>query len=168
MMPNLVGKSDQKGFTLVEVIVTIIATAILGVIFINFMGTAMSKSVRAVEIVQGEASAEAVLERIIADYVLKMNQNNATALVLIKTDIDNKSVYGNNVTAVYIIFDSGGNEAADTAGLNRTLKVTVAAAGRCNGIRLYPSGTQQLFCDIQGQFRPSNLRRRLGQFGFTI
>jgi len=129
MMPNLVGKSDQKGFTLVEVIATIIATAILGVIFINFMGTAMSKSVRSVELVQGEASAEAVLERIIADYVLKMNQNNATALGLIKTDIDNKSVYGNNVTAVYIIFDSGGNEAADTAGLNRTLKVTVAAAG---------------------------------------
>jgi prepilin-type N-terminal cleavage/methylation domain-containing protein len=128
MMPNLVGKSDQKGFTLVEVIVTIIATAILGVIFINFMGTAMSKSVRSVEMVQGEASAEAVLERIIADYVLKMNQNNATALGLIKTDIDNKT-YGNNVTAVYIIFDSGGNEAADTAGLNRTLKVTVGAAG---------------------------------------
>jgi prepilin-type N-terminal cleavage/methylation domain-containing protein len=128
MIPNLVGKSDQKGFTLVEVIATIIATAILGVIFINFMGTAMSKSVRSVEMVQGEASAEAVLERIIADYVLKMNQNNATALGLIKTDIDNK-IYGDNVTAVYIIFDSGGNEAADTAGLNRTLKVTVAAAG---------------------------------------
>lgn len=128
MMPYLTGKSDQTGFTLVEVIVTIIATAILGVIFINFMGTAMSKSVRSVEMVQGEASAEATLERIIADYVQKMNQDNATALGLIKTDIDNKT-YGDNVTAVYIIFDSGGNEAADTAGLNRTLKVTVAAAG---------------------------------------
>jgi prepilin-type N-terminal cleavage/methylation domain-containing protein len=128
MMPNLVGKSDQKGFTLIEVIVTIIATAILGVIFINFMGTAMSKSALSIEMVQGEASAEATLERIIADYVQKMNQDNATALGLIKTDIDNKT-YGDNVTAVYIIFDSGGNEAADTAGLNRTLKVTVAAAG---------------------------------------
>jgi prepilin-type N-terminal cleavage/methylation domain-containing protein len=129
MMPNLVGKSDQKGFTLIEVIVTIIAAAIVGVIFINFMGTAMSKSVRSVEMVQGEASAEALLERIIADYVLKMNQNNATALGLIKTDIDNKTVYGDNVTATYIIFDSSGNETADTAGSNRTLKVRVAAAG---------------------------------------
>ena len=106
MMSNLIGKSDQRGFTLVEVIVTIIATAILGVIFINFMGTAMSKSVRSVEMVQGEASAEATLERIIADYVQKMNQNNDTALGLIKTDIDNKTVYGDNVTATYIIFDS--------------------------------------------------------------
>jgi prepilin-type N-terminal cleavage/methylation domain-containing protein len=127
-MSYLTEESNQRGFTLIEVIVTIMATAILGVIFINFMGTAMSKSVRSVEMVQGEASAEAVLESIIADYVLKMNQNNATALGLIKTDIDNKT-YGDNVTATYIIFDSGGIEAADTAGLNRTLKVTVAAAG---------------------------------------
>ena len=55
------------------------ATAILGVIFINFMGTAMSKSVRAVEMVQGEARAEALLERIVADYVLKMNQDKRYA-----------------------------------------------------------------------------------------
>jgi prepilin-type N-terminal cleavage/methylation domain-containing protein len=129
MMLSLIKKPDQGGFTLIEVIVTIIAAAIVGVIFINFMGTAMSKSVRSVEMVQGEASAEATLERIIADYVQKMNQNNATALGLIKTDIDNKTVYGDNVTATYVIFDSNGNEAPDTAGLNRTLKVTVAAAG---------------------------------------
>jgi prepilin-type N-terminal cleavage/methylation domain-containing protein len=134
MMPSLTRKLNQRGFTLIEVIVTIIATAILGVIFINFMGTAMSKSVRSVEMVKGEASAEAVLERIIADYVLKMNQNNATALGLIKTDIDNKNVYGDNVSAVYIIFDSG-NESLDSGAWidsvepYRTLKVTVAAAG---------------------------------------
>jgi len=89
----------------------------------------MSKSVRSVEMVQGEASAEATLERIIADYVQKMNQNNATALRPHQNDIDNKSVYGDNVTATYVIFDSNGNEAPDTAGLNRTLKVTVAARG---------------------------------------
>jgi prepilin-type N-terminal cleavage/methylation domain-containing protein len=127
MMPYLTEKSDQTGFTLVEVIVTIIATAILGVIFINFMGTAMSKSARSIEIVQGEASAEAVLESIIADYVLKMNQNNDTALALIKTDIDNKT-YGDNITATYITFDSG-NAVPDLVGPYRTLKVTVAAAG---------------------------------------
>ena len=34
--------SGSKGFTLVEVIVTIIAAGILGAIFVNFMGTALS------------------------------------------------------------------------------------------------------------------------------
>jgi len=108
--------------------VTIIAAAIVGVIFINFMGTAMSKSTRSIELVQGEASAEATLERIVADYVLRTNQDNAAALSQIKTRIEG-ATYGTNVSAAYIIFDSSGNEAPDTGGLNRTLKVTVAAPG---------------------------------------
>ena len=58
------------GFSLVEVIAAILVTAILGVIFVNFMGTAMSKSTKAVDVVQGEAAAEGVLERIVADYAL--------------------------------------------------------------------------------------------------
>ena len=150
---RLFGKGDKavfnKGFTLVEVIVTIIATAILGVIFINFMGTAMSKSVRSIEMVQGEASAEATLERIIADYVFKINQDSSTALGLIKTDIGLPiQKYGTNVSANYIIFDSaacvplGANlecSKDDTSGLNRTLKVTVAASGNDLTILLTPS-----------------------------
>jgi prepilin-type N-terminal cleavage/methylation domain-containing protein len=150
---RLFGKGDEavfnKGFTLVEVIVTIMATAILGVIFINFMGTAMSKSVRSIEMVQGEASAEATLERIIADYVFKINQDSSTALGLIKTDIGLPiQKYGTNVSAGYIIFDSaacvplGANiecSKDDTSGLNRTLKVTVAASGNDLTILLTPS-----------------------------
>ena len=114
---------------MIEVIVTILAVAIVGVIFINFMGTAMSKSFRPIEMVQGEALAEATLERIIADYVFKINQDEATALGLVKTDIDNKAIYGPSVMATYVAFDANGNETSDTAGLNRTLKVTFAAAG---------------------------------------
>jgi prepilin-type N-terminal cleavage/methylation domain-containing protein len=117
------------GFSLVEVIATILVTAILGAIFINFMGTAMSKSTQAIDVVQGEAAAEGVLERIVADYVLKMNQNFATALGLVKADIDSKTVYGANVTAVYIQFLASGSEDPGFSGTSRTLKVTVAAAG---------------------------------------
>jgi prepilin-type N-terminal cleavage/methylation domain-containing protein len=132
------GKSDEavfnKGFTLVEVIVTIIATAILGAIFFNFMGTAMSKSTRAVELVRDEARAEALLECIVADYVLKMNQDSTNGLNNLKDAITNKSICGLNnpatpgITTAYIAFDAGGNEIAP-GGLNRTLKVTVTASG---------------------------------------
>jgi prepilin-type N-terminal cleavage/methylation domain-containing protein len=144
MMLNLVGKSNQRGFTLIEVIVTIIATAILGVIFINFMGTAMSKSVRSVEMVRDEAGAEALLECIVADYVFKMNHPSATPLTDLFNAINNRSICGLNnpaspsVTAAYIEFDSAACvppasnlecSKYDTGGLNRTLKVTVAASG---------------------------------------
>jgi hypothetical protein len=116
---------------MVEVIATILVTAIIGAIFINFMGSAMSRSVRSVEMVRGEADAEAVLEKIIADHALKMNQDSGTALGLMEAAINNapKAVYGSNVSAAYIRFDSNGNEIADTIGENRTLKVTVAASG---------------------------------------
>jgi len=120
-----------QGFTLVEVIATILVTAILGAIFINFMGTAMSKSTRAIDLVQDEAASEAVLERIVADYVLRMNQDYSTALDGldgIKARIANK-VYGAKVTAVYINFDATGNPLYLSSGTSRTLQVTVAAAG---------------------------------------
>ncbi len=124
------------GFSLVEVIAAILVTAILGVIFVNFMGTAMSKSTKAVDVVQGEAAAEGVLERIVADYVLGMNQNDlginpnrSNALSSIKTNIDNH-VYGTNVSAVYITFAADGSEVlVASPGTSRTLKVTVNAAG---------------------------------------
>jgi prepilin-type N-terminal cleavage/methylation domain-containing protein len=135
---RLFGKGDEgalnSGFTLVEVIVTIMATAILGVIFVNFMGTAMSKSTRAVELVQGEAKAEALLECIVADYVFKMNLDSSTALTALISDIDNRRICGLNtpatpgITTAYIAFDASGNE-IPSGGLNRTLKVTVAASG---------------------------------------
>jgi prepilin-type N-terminal cleavage/methylation domain-containing protein len=111
MKPSLSRELNQEGFTLVEVIVTIIATAIVSVIFINFMGTAMSKSTQAVEMVRGEAAAEGLLECIVADYVLKMNQDSAHALDNLKNAITSKSICGLNnpstpgVTTAYIIFD---------------------------------------------------------------
>jgi prepilin-type N-terminal cleavage/methylation domain-containing protein len=125
------GRSSANGFSLVEVIATIIVTAILSAVFINFMGSAMSRSVRSVEMVRGETDAESVLERITADYVLRMNQNSATSLDLMEKAINTppKSVYGPEVSARYVYFDAGGNELLDTSTSPRTLEVRVAAAG---------------------------------------
>ena len=133
MMPPSTIKLDKRGFTLIEVIVTIIAAAIVGVIFINFMGTAMSKSVRSVEMVQGEADAEALLEQVVADYVYELNRDPSTALNTIKGFIDGPPPkYGTKVTCAFITFDTNGNHTPYTGAdenLKRTLKVTVAAAG---------------------------------------
>ena len=122
---------SASGFSLVEVIATILMTAILSAVFINFMGSAMSRSVRSVEMVRGETDAESVLERITADYVLKMNQDSATALGLMETAINTppKSVYGPTVSARYVYFDAGGNELLYTGTSPLTLEVKVAAAG---------------------------------------
>ena len=124
---------SDKGFTLVEVIVTIIAAGILGAIFINFMGTAMSKSTRSIEYVQGEALAEATLERIVADYVFEINRDPENALGTMKSQAEYPTLrYGNNVTMQYITYlvsGTTGNENVLTSGTSDTLKVTVAATG---------------------------------------
>ena len=122
----------ESGFTLIEVIATIIVMGILAAFFIHFMGTALNDSWKAVEVVEGEAKAEGLMEKIIADYVEEINDNPNNALAEIKgleSDYESDVDYGMPVTMEYIVFDAGGNEQAGTAGENRNLKVTVEPPG---------------------------------------
>lgn len=116
----------SKGFTLVEVIVTLLAAGILGVIFIQLMGTALSAGWNAVEIVRDEANAEKVMEQIIADYVAHINNDPAAALDNMVTNYNGQTIDGILVTTQYIVFDGSGNEVA--AGLSDNLKVALKAS----------------------------------------
>ncbi len=119
---------DSKGFTLVEIIVTLVAAGILGVIFIQFMGTALDASWKAVEIVRDEAGGEGVMEQIIADYVADINSdaNNALALTNIVNNYNGQTIRGINITTQYIVFDGSGNE---SAGGSDNLKVVLQSSG---------------------------------------
>ncbi len=119
---------DSKGFTLVEIIVTLVAAGILGVIFIQFMGTALDASWNAVEIVRDEAGGEGVMEQIIADYVADINSdaNNALALTNIVNNYNGQTIRGINITTQYIVFDGSGNEGA---GGSDNLKVVLQSSG---------------------------------------
>ncbi len=127
-------KARQNGFTLVEIIITLVAAGILGAIFINLMGTALSASWNSVEMVREEADGVKVMEMIIADYVFEINTDPANALTTMITNNTN----GNYTTAIgldhisvdmdYIDFDSSGN--AVPSALSDTLKVTVKVEGK--------------------------------------
>ena len=116
-----------NGFTLIEVIVTIIAVSILGAIFLNYMGTAMSQSTRSIELVRAEAEAEAKLERIVADYVYETNRYPNDALNTLVTR-NQSQAYGNKITMRYITFVISGTTGTEnilSSGTSDTLKVTV-------------------------------------------
>ncbi len=126
--------NSANGFTLIEVIATVLVMGILAAFFIHFMGTALSDSWQSVELVADEARAEGLMEKIIADYVERINDNNPdTALSRIvnrrESFYESDSDYGLPVTMQYIIFNSSGDEQADTVGENRKLKVTVESPG---------------------------------------
>ena len=124
--------TDINGFTLVEMIIAIIAAGIMGAFFIQFLGTALDSSHRTVDMVRDEADAEATLERIIAVYVEEMNHRPDTALAtLVGTD------YGSNVSMQYVRYniinvsgtETGQMEVMPTGQVSDILRVTIDAAG---------------------------------------
>ena len=135
MMPSKSKIAGQSGFTLVEIIVTLVAAGILSIFYFHFMGTAMSHSSESVLLVAGEANAEGVMERIIADYVQFTNEYPGsppdTALKQIR---DRIGIYETDlrgtVTMEYITYDSAGNASPiPFPGISNNLRVTVEAPG---------------------------------------
>jgi prepilin-type N-terminal cleavage/methylation domain-containing protein len=124
MKQNLQIANNPKGFTLVEIIVTLVAAGILGVIFTQFMGTALDASWNAVEIVRDESAGEGVIEEIIADYVEAINSGPAGALQAIANND-----YGGNVTWNYIEFNSSGDEVDRGASATDNLKIVLQSSG---------------------------------------
>ena len=120
-------KIDSKGFTLVEIIVTIVAAGILGAIFANLMGTALNASWNAVEIVRDESNGERLMERIIGEYVALIN-NDPNALGTID-DYHGQTIEGITITTQYIFFDSSGNE---QLGGSDNLKVVLQAPSQAS------------------------------------
>ena len=118
---------SHKGFTLIEIIATIMMAGILSAIFIQFMGTALMRSGDAVNIVRDEASIEGLMEEIISDYLKEINNNSpGNALSTIKAKAEAED-YGSDVTMEYIQFDEDGNEIP--SGSSNYLKVTIQAKG---------------------------------------
>jgi prepilin-type N-terminal cleavage/methylation domain-containing protein len=126
MMGFKMEKRHSKGFTLVEIIVTIVAAGILGAIFVNFMGTALESSWNSVEIARDESGVEFLMEQIISEYVVDMNNNPANALNNIVTTYGGQTINGITITTGYVTFDAGGNE---QPGGNDYLKVVLQPTG---------------------------------------
>jgi len=126
----------ESGFTLLEVVVTLIVAAILGTILVSFMGSNITGSATPLLRVQNASTISQVMENITADYN-KLNSedvdnNTSIALSTLNTNIDNGNNSANThyygpyavVYKSYILFNSG-NEVPDTTGANRILKVTL-------------------------------------------
>ena len=133
MKPAESKHNSESGFTLIEVIATIIVMGILAAFFIHFMGTALNDSWRSVQLVADEAKAEGLMEKIIADYVERINDNNPdAALAAIKSlesSYESDPEYGLPITVEYIIFNAGNEVVVDPTTSNN-LKIVIEAPSR--------------------------------------
>ncbi|MGD8366418.1 MAG: prepilin-type N-terminal cleavage/methylation domain-containing protein [Desulfobacterales bacterium] len=113
------------GFTLIEIIVTIVVGAILAAVMVQFMSTAMTRSADPTAAVRTEAETGTVMEEIVSSYVKVINASNPSgALAQIQ------ATYGSaaGVTMAYIRFDATGQEVVEGSATD-TLKVTVQGTG---------------------------------------
>ncbi len=120
---------NERGFTFIEIIVTLIIAAILGAMLIQFMGSSMTGSVEPVIRVQNAFTIEQVMEKMTADYK-KLMAEDADPMGTFKGRVGNEGVevennYGKYKVECnhYIIFDSAGSE---TSGGDRILKVSIS------------------------------------------
>ncbi len=122
--------NSSGGFTLVEVIVTLMAAGIMSVFFINFLGAALDFSWKSVEIVTSDAETQGKMEEIIAYYTSKINDDPDSALSAVVSNYNGQSTNDILVTTQYIEFDSSGNEMDPAPSVSSVLKVT--AKGHAN------------------------------------
>ena len=117
-------QAGKSGFTLIEIIVTILVASVLAALMVQFMNTAMIRGGDPAAAVRAEADTGAILEQVVSDYVQQINTDPDNALANIKTS------YASNagVTMTYIRFDSSGQEVVEGSATD-TLKVTVQAGG---------------------------------------
>lgn len=121
--------NGQTGFTLVEIIATLVITAIVGAMLFQFFETSLSRSANALVTARNESEVQGTLEFIISDYVRLMNSNNfGTALAgLIANINDGDYDMSENiqVTTDYITF-SGPGDFSTSGSATDTLLVTVS------------------------------------------
>ncbi|MFC1859422.1 prepilin-type N-terminal cleavage/methylation domain-containing protein [Thermodesulfobacteriota bacterium] len=123
---------NPKGFSLIEIIVALIIASLFGTIFIQYMGSSLTKSSEPIIMVQEGFSLNQVMENITADYK-KLLVIDSNPLATFKNyvedgnDSDNDPYYGDySVTTDYIIFNSGVEE-TDTSGDNLVLRITISS-----------------------------------------
>lgn len=123
---------NENGFTLFEVIITLIVASILGSIAYQFMGTSVVKSALSVNRVKDQFMLNGMIEEMTADYrnfvVISDNISQElgdTDLIAFKEDVDNKygkdygqyEIGSEKYASMYIQLDSDQG--------NRVLKVSL-------------------------------------------
>ena len=125
MKSGPLSQTGKSGFTLLEIIVTILVASVLAALMVQFMSTAMTRGGDPAAAVRAEADTGVKMEQIVSDYVQQINSANpenalANLLTSYASDAD--------VTMTYIRFDASGQEVVEGSATD-TLKVTVQAGG---------------------------------------
>jgi len=128
-------KRTDSGFTILEVVITLIVASILGAIFLQFMGTSVQKSYVPVENARRTMALNEILEIMNADY-RRLAKESANPLEEFRTNVEGLAYGGGGYTCetAYVAFtdaiDSQTWRDADESTAKRVLKVKITLGGR--------------------------------------
>jgi prepilin-type N-terminal cleavage/methylation domain-containing protein len=136
MRPSLSKYRNPYGFSLIEIIITLLVAALLGTVLIQYMSTSLTKSAEPVIMIQKGYALNHVMESMTADYK-NLLLTHTDPLTTFKNYVENGNNAGNTpyygeayeVQTGYITFN-GGNEDQDISGDNQILKVTITLNGQ--------------------------------------
>ena len=130
MMRDWSANKNQRGFTLVEILVTLMFAAILAAVLFQFLGTSMTQSATPINLAKEGYNLNQILEKMTAHHK-KLIVTDADPLATFKTHIENGNNIANtpyfgsySVQTSYITLN-GGTEALDVSGDDRVLKTTL-------------------------------------------
>lgn len=118
---------NQSGFTLIEIIITLVIAGILGAVLYSYFGKTFTSSSNPVVRLSKAFGLQQVIENITADYL----KNYTTNLVTLKTNIGAEATNQNNSYGQYYVVNNryikfvSQTEAVDDTGINNLLKVTI-------------------------------------------
>jgi len=122
----------ENGFTLMEIIITLIVAAILGAVLVQLMGTNMLRSGTAVIRAQNHYNLTEVMDKITIDYKRLMAADSTSALETLKGYIENGNISDNDPyygeytwETKYIAFDPGTNREKSEGEGDTILKITI-------------------------------------------
>lgn len=119
-------RNSCRGFTLIEVIVSLVLIAFAGLMLMELTGPALTKSMIPLQWTREEFILKQRVEQLTADYVKWVNNNNAP--VIDGSDFKTQKIDSNptNIAWQFITFTCTGNICDEgNAGTSRNLKVTV-------------------------------------------
>ena len=125
LYPTLkVSENKQGGFTLIEIILTLVIAAVVGAGLVQYLGTSFAKSSVPIQRLRQTLELQQVMENITADYI--KNVKDEVDLGVLKGKIDTPGTYGTSYSVVvnkFIEFNDANNEIDSST--QTLLKVTI-------------------------------------------
>lgn len=119
-------KNRGNGFTLIEIIITLVITAIFGAAMYSYFGTSITKSAVPLIRLQQSSQLQMVMENIVADY----KKNYTSDLNGLQTKIGSGNDYGQYTVVKngFIKFVSNSEQDATGSDPKSLLKVTIKSS----------------------------------------